>query len=1569
MSQPPSKPHGKPGPGGGWTPRPSVSGQYRPPSPFSPTGSPHPPRARGPQTPVHHAHPASPLTYTGMMHPMSPVPIGMPISPGISPVFGSPTGYIQCPRPRWPSPLPVTSQAPRPFIPTQSSMESGTSSPLVGGPPEYMIGTYRPGDYEYVGVPLDPAQAEEESSGPSTAEIIANQSQDYVDEKLAEYQATIQQLQNEQERVQKKTFVNWINSYLSKRSPPLRVDDLIEDLKDGTRLLALLEVLSGEKLPVERGRNLKRPHFLSNANTALQFLQSKKIKLVNINSSDLVDGRPPVVLGLIWTIILYFQIEENTRALEYLGHTWGSQSSLESLSTQGSATSERKRISSEKWKQGARKTLLQWVTNALPKDIQVRDFGESWRDGNAFLAIIDAIKANLVNIAAMREATNRTRLATAFNVAESELGIARLLDPEDVDVPQPDEKSIMTYVAQFLHKYPEPGSAASDSFAAVQKEYEALLGWLYEKLNYLEQMGNFPLNYDEYAPLRAEVEQQRIVYNKLGRLVETPSMISITMDSWRHVQNLWKTLETLMLRWLWLLDSYLPGELGVVGRWLRRAEEMLLSDTVIPEEMTEETANIISNKLEEHKKFFLDLPSMTERFHAARNSEIALQVHPQHLNEMAARLESLPDRAAKRRIRLKFLEHKCCLIAFLFLVETKLKSWSVKYGTEESVHQMLEQYRNFVSRNRIFQEFQKAYLDMQQVVEDYKREGNVDKEESVSIDRFMRETSDKWKSVSMDLRYVQSMLEEVVAYWRRWNIISDEFEDWLIRAEPALNLPEEEKMEFFQDISVWKDKHQQLSDTVTFLIATSDEPVALQLKQRYTNLTSKWEFLFQEAKQYMHAGDVIRNRKDYRAGVETLQNWLRNVESALSATDLTTTEKIKAYGEKLQIFHNEVEGIEDLFKSISKKFQTLIQDLSRDEVDKMMNTLKKEKEALVKVRALIPMQLHLYHQLLVQQESLEAGQKEIAAWLEEAEKMLAHTDLSGGRDHILSQLERHKAFFSRTLYYKSMLESKNKVFTSIVKSVDSHADVNTAEGGKTLRELNERFNRVSEAAQAWEQRLQEALRCWGKFKESERQICEWLSVAETMMNDKHTDNKRSIEYHKNFFSNVNEKWIQEFVNAGQDLKNILPIERQAPIIEAVEALQKRWKEVLTFAPLHLMRLEFRLDETTFLQYLKEIEMEINSEQQALMKNDNVESILQRNKEFFVNRGTVLEVEKCLQALKRISHAYSQLKPGDNSLAEAAQNAERMWEDSAQRVEHLREQLKQVPEQWAAYKKKFDEMVRWMDHVDSNLKTILHEVNTLEEFETEKTIFQKICREADSKREEMKWLVQTLDSLTSNRSDHEALSEQNRLEQLISRYKNLIPTIEITMTKTDIYSKSYTYRKEVREVCTLLRKVRDQSKVDVASEGPDTLHSAVSHQESRLSQLEQQRPSIVSMLQRGKDLLKDQHAPPFVSVEVQQLESNWNDTYGQSVETLKSLKSSQKLWNTYLEQKEEILKLIEQADEELRKIETTRYYDASQVSSDLQNKQDFSSSLRKSAEELLKKLQETYSHLTDVTPPE
>uniref|UniRef100_A0A182WG23 Calponin-homology (CH) domain-containing protein n=1 Tax=Anopheles minimus TaxID=112268 RepID=A0A182WG23_9DIPT len=88
-----------------------------------------------------------------------------------------------------------------------------------------------------------------------------------------------------------------------------RVDDLFEDLRDGHNLLSLLEVLSGEHLPREKGK--MRFHMLQNAQMALDFLRYKKIKLVNIRAEDIVDGNPKLTLGLIWTIILHFQVKNS----------------------------------------------------------------------------------------------------------------------------------------------------------------------------------------------------------------------------------------------------------------------------------------------------------------------------------------------------------------------------------------------------------------------------------------------------------------------------------------------------------------------------------------------------------------------------------------------------------------------------------------------------------------------------------------------------------------------------------------------------------------------------------------------------------------------------------------------------------------------------------------------------------------------------------------------------------------------------------------------------------------------------------------------------------------------------------------------------------------------------------------------------------------------------------------------------------------------------------------------------------------------------------------------------------
>lgn len=676
-----------------------------------------------------------------------------------------------------------------------------------------------------------------------------------------------------------------------------------------------------------------------------------------------------------------------------------------------------------------------------------------------------------------------------------------------------------------------------------------------------------------------------------------------------------------------------------------------------------------------------------------------------------------------------------------------MKIWTAKYGRVDKVVHYLEQYRNFVSKNHIFQEFNKAYVDMKAVIDEYKRDGNIGKSKNISvflynlkiilllidkkevdeIDHFMRDTAERWKNVSMELRCVQSMLEEVVTYWKRWDTLSIEFDNWLNKAELSLNLPEEEKMEFYQDISVWRDNYQLLGDTASFLIATCEDKIAAELRDHYQNQTDRWEKLYPIVNKYSHAGDLLRSRKDFRAGVEVLSNWTRKAEEILNSPHLGSMERIRKHTETLMKLHGEVEEVENLFKNISKAFQTLIQDLSRDEVDKMMTTLKQEKEALVKVRALIPAQIHLFNQLLVQQESLEAGQKEINQWLDQAETLLSSLSLEGDKEQLKDQITKLKQFFTRTLYYKSMLDSKNKVMNNIIKSIDQAENSDVQQMTDKMEQLNDRFEYVAQNAQIWEQKLQEAMRCWYNFSECERVISNWLNNAEKLINEKRIDNKETVEDHKLFFQSVNERWIHDLIQSAQDLCNCLPKDQHSPIISSVNQLQNKWRDILSFAPLHLMRLEFRLDETTFNYYIKEIEKEINNEHLAFTKQENMESILNRHQDYFSSKGPLLETQRCLDNLVKIATTYTNKYPDDRNLEESVHRAQQQWQNLNVKVENLRQQLDQIPEQWDAYHKKFNSMVQWMDGVDDTLKNILKDITTMEEFEREKAVFQVSAR--------------------------------------------------------------------------------------------------------------------------------------------------------------------------------------------------------------------------------------------------
>ncbi|KAG8239933.1 hypothetical protein J437_LFUL019520, partial [Ladona fulva] len=88
----------------------------------------------------------------------------------------------------------------------------------------------------------------------------------------------------------------------------MEVEDLFTDLADGRKLLKLLEIISGEKLGKPNTGHM-RVHKIENVNKSLAFLHTK-VRLESIGAEDIVDGNPRLILGLIWTIILRFQIQE-----------------------------------------------------------------------------------------------------------------------------------------------------------------------------------------------------------------------------------------------------------------------------------------------------------------------------------------------------------------------------------------------------------------------------------------------------------------------------------------------------------------------------------------------------------------------------------------------------------------------------------------------------------------------------------------------------------------------------------------------------------------------------------------------------------------------------------------------------------------------------------------------------------------------------------------------------------------------------------------------------------------------------------------------------------------------------------------------------------------------------------------------------------------------------------------------------------------------------------------------------------------------------------------------------------
>ena len=404
-------------------------------------------------------------------------------------------------------------------------------------------------------------------------------------------------------------------------------------------LIRLLEILSGERLP-KPTKGKMRIHCLENVDKALQFLtHEQRVHLENLGSHDIVDGNARLTLGLMWTIILRFQIQDIT---------------IEQVDNQETKS--------------AKDALLLWcqMKTAGYPNVNVRNFTTSWKDGLAFNAIIHKHRPDLIQFDKLSKSNALHNLNNAFNVAERELGLARLLDPEDVFTDNPDEKSIITYVVTYYHYFSKMKAETVQGrriakAVGFQMENEQMIGeyekltsdllrWIDGKIDQLQER--------KFANSLSGVQQQLAQFSSF-RTVEKP-------DKFVEKGNLEVLLHTIQSRMRANNQRpYMPKEGKMVSdvnrAWERmeKAEherELALREELIRQEKLEQLAARFDRKagmretwLSENQRlvsqdnFGFDLPAVeaASKKHEAIETDIfAYEERVQVVVQVAQELES-----------------------------------------------------------------------------------------------------------------------------------------------------------------------------------------------------------------------------------------------------------------------------------------------------------------------------------------------------------------------------------------------------------------------------------------------------------------------------------------------------------------------------------------------------------------------------------------------------------------------------------------------------------------------------------------------------------------------------------------------------------------------------------------------------------------------------------------------------------------------------------------------------------------------------------------------------------------
>uniref|UniRef100_A0AAY4E7K9 Dystrophin n=1 Tax=Denticeps clupeoides TaxID=299321 RepID=A0AAY4E7K9_9TELE len=1213
---------------------------------------------------------------------------------------------------------------------------------------------------------------------------------------------------NEREDVQKKTFSKWINAQLSKCTC-----DIFCAKYKTKKTHGLLQCLTCMSVQVKE-RGFTRVHSLNNVNRALQILQKNNVELVNIGGADIVDGNHKLILGLIWSIILHWQVKNVMKDV---------MAGLQQTNSE--------------------KILLSWVrqsTRTYPQ-VNVLNFSRSWEDGLAFNALIHSHRPELFDWHVVEQkSTALERLEHAFSIAEKHLGIDRLLDAEDVATAHPDKKSIIMYVTSLFQVLPHPVT-----MEAIE-EVETL-----NPLRASQEGHQWQLTQHRYS-------QQITVSVAQGR-VRSPSPSSqARYKSYAFTQAAYVqspeqkrrrfTTQTLQEAGDIGLEAY-QSSLEEVLTWLLSAEDGLQAQPPISTYVEE-----VKEQFHTHEGYMVELTShqgnigqvLQAGAHLLAGGRLTEEEETEvreQMNLLNSRWEHLRVTSMERQSRLHEvlmdLQHKQLkqLSDWLDITEGRIKRMGAQpLGPD------LEDIKHQVEEHKLLQED----LELEQVKVNSLTHMVVVVDENsgdcatVALEQKLQVLGDRWAAICKWTEDRWLLLQEILLKWQHFTQEQCEFDGWLTQKEQLVDSMHSSGASRQSDtlLKAEMDAEKQVLERLctlsqALLSSAKSKDVAIKLQTRLDGFAQRWDRLMQLLES-LHSNVYATKSQTDVTRCETVQATVTKVTTREKVVVKHTKEELpppppqkkrqivvdaelrKRFDMDFTEIHSFITRGEAILKSpeftVTRKegnvsdLHDKVQAIERERPDK----LRKLQDATRSAQALVDQldvcigDIHqAAQQLSSRWDAFCTLLSERLAWLAYQSRLLAFYSLfqqieqgvaaaeawlkvqappACELEPIRVQLERCRDEITRLLVFEPSLVQLEKQLAEL-KGVEPEEE--SALFDTDIPALSQHYYQVLEELRAREKQLESLPPA--RYKETVTTLLAWLqqceaklSVPSTAVTELPVMEQRlkdlqtlqvALQEHQHEVDYLTSTVEQVFQKAPPEV-----CQRYRTEMDGVMA---RWKRLSTMLEQHTLKIkehmeklqQFQNDTQTLCKWMAEVEVFLNEEWPALGDSEALEKQLEQCSALVNDINTIQPsvngINELGQALKREAEPPFAAKL-QKQLAEL--NAQ--WENICKQAYAKKSALKGGLDKTVSLRKEMQEMQEWITQAEEEYLERDFQYKTPEELHKGVEEMKRAQEEVTQKELKVKLLTESVNSFISKAppTAHDSLKVE--LDVLTGNYQRL-----------------------------------------------------------------------------------------------------------------------------------------------------------------------------------------------------